>query len=182
MPWPGLDLAGKRGDAAVRADVDPGVVRPSDRPRRPRRQPRPSSGPRQSRRSSSRLPVSQRRAARLRPATRGQIPGLAGLRLCSRRSAPAGPPPLGQQLRLLHQLGRPVHRLADPRIGAAPADVAGQLGVDPGVVGMRRAGRAAPRCRSASPACRSRTATRRPRATPAAPGAGCRPRRDPRPW
>ena len=45
-----------------------------------------------------------------------------------------------QRLRLLHQLGRPVDRRPDPRVGAAPAEVPGQFGGDPGVVGVRDAG------------------------------------------
>ena len=40
-----------------------------------------------------------------------------------------------KQLRLVHQLGGAVHRPPDPRIGTAAADLAGQLGVDPVVVG-----------------------------------------------
>jgi hypothetical protein len=53
----------------------------------------------------------------------------------------SGRPGSGHQLLgVIHQLGGAAHRPQDPGIRAAPADVAGQLGRDPGVVGMRHGG------------------------------------------
>ena len=66
----------------------------------------------------------------------------------------------GQQfLGVVHQLGSPADRPQDPRIGAAPADLAGQLGRDPGLAGMGHDGQQ--RGRGHQPAWRAVTALHR---------------------
>ena len=76
---------------------------------------------------------------------RGRVPGQIPRQRPGAARRAAAAPDVGrrhrlEQLRLLHELGRAADRAPDPRIGAAPADVPGQLGGDPGVIRVRSPG------------------------------------------